>query len=134
MAVVYYGLYAGLVSVFFHPCLGCLAGGVLFQGWRLLRTDPPVALMGIVADLWKNQQFLDDFTPDEKYIFLYCLTNPHRSFCGCYEITITQIARKTGLRRVYVRSVPDRLQRVYKVLVFNDSTAEMLLVDWIEDS
>lgn len=90
--------------------------------------------MGIVADLWENHNFLNEFTPEEKYIFLYCLTNPHRSFCGCYEITITQIANETGLRRIHVRSVLDRLQRVHKVLVYNDLTKELLLADWLEDT
>lgn len=90
--------------------------------------------MGIVADLWEDQKFLDEFTPDEKYVFLYCLTNPHRSYCGCYEISISQISNETGLKRRHVRYILERLQCGHRVLVYNDPTKELLIVDWLEDT
>ena len=49
-----------------------------------------------------NTSFWDDpyieiLTKDEKYLFLFLLTNPHTNIAGIYEISVKKIAFYTGL-------------------------------------
>ena len=50
----------------------------------------------ISMDFWTDSKVVDDFTPEDRYIYLYCMTNPHTNLCGCYEVSIKQIANETG--------------------------------------
>lgn len=45
----------------------------------------------ISMDFWTDSKVVDDFTPEDRYIYLYCMTNPHTNLCGCYEVSIKQI-------------------------------------------
>lgn len=31
----------------------------------------------ISMDFWTDSKVVDDFTPEDRYIYLYCMTNPH---------------------------------------------------------
>ena len=42
----------------------------------------------ISMDFWTDSKVVDDFTPEDRYIYLYCMTNPHTNLCGCYEVSI----------------------------------------------
>ena len=34
---------------------------------------------------WTDNKVIDEFTPEDKYFYLYLLTNPQTNLCGCYE-------------------------------------------------
>lgn len=40
----------------------------------------------VSTSFWDDSKVVDDFTPEDKYIYLYCMTNPHTNLCGCYEV------------------------------------------------
>ena len=42
----------------------------------------------ISTNFWMDGKVEDDFTPEDKYAYLWCLTNPHTNLCGCYEVSI----------------------------------------------
>ena len=50
----------------------------------------------ISINFWTDSKIDDDFTPEDKYFYLYLLTNPHTNICGCYEISMKQMERETG--------------------------------------
>ena len=50
----------------------------------------------ISTNFWMDGKVEDDFTPEDKYAYLWCLTNPHTNLCGCYEVSIKQIAHELG--------------------------------------
>lgn len=31
----------------------------------------------VSTSFWEDNKVVDDFTPEDKYIYLYCMTNPH---------------------------------------------------------
>lgn len=78
---------------------------------------------------WSDTKIADDFTAKDKYLYLYFLTNPHTNLCGCYEISISQIALETALDKKEINQLIDRLQNVHKVIVFSDDTKEVLLLN-----
>ena len=37
----------------------------------------------ISNSFWTDSKVDDTFTPEDKYFYLYLLTNPHTNICGC---------------------------------------------------
>ena len=63
----------------------------------------------ISMDFWTDSKVVDDFTPEDRYIYLYCMTNPHTNLFGCYEVSIKQIANETGYNNDSVERLLKRL-------------------------
>lgn len=84
----------------------------------------------VSQSFWTDSKIDDDFTPEEKYFFLYLLTNPHTSVCGCYEISMKQMERETGYNCDTVSRLISRMQDVHKVIRYDDQTKEVLIVNW----
>ena len=84
----------------------------------------------IPLKFWQDRKVSDDFTPDDRYIFLYLLTNPHTNLCGCYEISEQQISRETGLDIERVTLTIDRLWQQHQVIMFDVDKSEVLITNW----
>lgn len=78
---------------------------------------------------WSDTKIADDFTAKEKYLYLYFLTNPHSNLCGCYEISISQIALETAIEKKEIPELIARLQDAHKVILFSKDTKEVLLLN-----
>ncbi|MFQ8761827.1 MAG: hypothetical protein ACLSAF_22510 [Intestinimonas sp.] len=72
----------------------------------------------------------DDFTPEDKYGYLWCLTNPHTNLCGCYEVSIKQIAHELGYNTDTVERLLKRLDGAHNVIRYNAPTKELLVLNW----
>ena len=79
---------------------------------------------------WTDNKVEDDFTPEDKYFYLYLMTNPQTNLCGCYEVSFSQITRQTGYNKETIMRLIDRFENVYKVIRYNESTKEILLLNW----
>ena len=84
----------------------------------------------ISISFWSDQKIDDDFTPEDKYFYLYLLTNPHTNICGCFEISWKQLSSETGYTRETIAKLIDRMQRIHHVIRFDESTMEILLLNW----
>lgn len=84
----------------------------------------------IRISFWTDTKVSDDFTPEDKYFYLYLLTNPHTNLCGCYEISFKQAALETGYDVTAIRSLIRRFEQVHKVLRFSEDTREVLILNW----
>jgi len=72
----------------------------------------------------------DDFTPEDKYFYIYLLTNPQTNICGCYEVSYSQMTRQTGYNKETIDRLFERFENIHKVIKFNRSTKEILLINW----
>lgn len=79
---------------------------------------------------WTDTKVADDFTPEDKYFYLYILTNPHTNLCGCYEISIKQMANETGYNIDTITRLLDRFSKIYKILEYSSETKELLILNW----
>lgn len=79
---------------------------------------------------WTDSKVSDNFLPEEKYMFLYLLTNPHTNLCGCYEVSRKQIAYEMGYSVQKVNSLLNSLAEKHDVIRYNDQTNEVLLLNW----
>ena len=84
----------------------------------------------ISTSFWDDSKVVDDFTPEDKYIYLYCMTNPHTNLCGCYEVSVKQIASETGYNEDTVKRLLMRLDRDHNVIRYSSITKELLVLNW----
>lgn len=84
----------------------------------------------IHLSFWTDNKVDDDFTPEDKYFYLYLLTNPQTNICGCYEISYGQARRYTGYSRETIERLLERFETVHNVIRFNPKTKEVLLLNW----
>lgn len=84
----------------------------------------------ISMSFWTDSKVDDDFTPEDKYFFLYLMTNPHTNICGCYEISMKQMERETGYNTDTVKRLLHRMEKMHNVIRYSEKTKEVLIVNW----
>ena len=93
--------------------------------------------MGIkrIVDIsfWTDSK-IDEFTPEDKYFMLYLLTNPFTTQLGIYEISIKQVAFQLGYSIESVKSLIDRFENKYKIIIFSKETNEIAILNYLRHS
>jgi len=84
----------------------------------------------VQMSFWTDPKVVDDFTPEDKYFYLYLLTNPYTKICGCYELSIRQMTVDTGYSKDTVVKLLNRLENVHNVIKFSEATKELLILNW----
>lgn len=79
---------------------------------------------------WTDSKIADEFTPEDKYFYLYLLTNPHTNTCGCYELSPRQMAIDTGYAKETVEKLLDRMEKVHNVIQYSATNKEILIINW----
>lgn len=79
---------------------------------------------------WTDPKVDDDFTPEDKYFYLYLLTNPHTNICGCYEISMKQMVRETGYNEDTIRRLLSRMEFTHNVIQYDKDTKEVYIPKW----
>ncbi|MED4586702.1 replication protein, partial [Brevibacillus choshinensis] len=59
------------------------------------------------TSFWQDG-FVIDLTPEEKYFFLYLMTNSKTTQCGIYELPMRIIEIETGYNRDTIGKLMDR--------------------------
>jgi hypothetical protein len=80
---------------------------------------------------WEDTE-LEDYTPEEKYFYLYLLTNPHTQLCGIYEISIRQMALETGFDQPKVIALLARFEGDLDKIRYNKKTKELAIRNWLK--
>ena len=84
----------------------------------------------IHTTFWTDTKVSDDFSPEDKYFMLYCLTNPYTNIIGCYEVSIKQIANDLGYSRDSVESLIKRFKEHHKIIDYDFQTKELFVKNW----
>ncbi len=84
----------------------------------------------IQMSFWTDSKIVDDYTPEDRYFYLYLMTNPHTNLCGCYEVSIKQVADETGYSKETVEKLFRRMAETHKSVFYSKETKEVLLVNW----
>jgi len=79
---------------------------------------------------WTDNKVQDDFTPEDKYFYLYLLTNPQTNICGCYEISYSEMIIHTGYNKETIIRLLDRFEKVHDLIRFSPETKEILILNW----
>lgn len=84
----------------------------------------------VQMNFWTDTKIADNFTTDEKLLYLYLLTNPHTNLCGCYEISINQMSAEIGFKKETIKRMLERLQNEHQSVIYSEETKEVLLLNW----
>lgn len=84
----------------------------------------------IQLSFWTDSKVVDDFTPEDRYFYLYLMTNPHTNLIGCYEVSVRQIASETGYSQDVVERLLDRMENIHEVIRYSRDTKEVLIMNW----
>lgn len=84
----------------------------------------------VLLSFWTDPKVDDEFTPEDKYFYLYLLTNPHTNICGCYELGEKQCSRETGYNTETISRLLNRFQDVHDVIRYDPITKEVLILNW----
>lgn len=84
------------------------------------------------VDFWNHLNVLEKMNPEEKYFYLYLLTNPQTTQIGIYKITKKQMAFDLGYSIETVHSLMDRFMDHHKLVRYNPETRELAIKSWGE--
>ena len=84
----------------------------------------------IQMSFWTDSKVVDDFTPEDRYFYLYLFTNPHTNLAGCYELSLKQASVETGYSVDSIANLLKRFEEGHKVLCYSRQTKEILLLNW----
>ena len=80
------------------------------------------------TNFW-DDGFIMDLTPEEKYFYIYLITNSRTTQCGCYELPYRFAEMQTGYNRETVEKLINRFIE-YKKIKYNPNTKEILILNW----
>lgn len=84
----------------------------------------------VQLSFWSDRKVEEEFTPEDKYFYLYLFTNPHTNLCGCYELGLRQAARETGYSEDTIVRLVERFENFHGVIRYSKETKEVLLLNW----
>ena len=76
------------------------------------------------VEFWQDA-FVLDLTPEEKYFYLYIMTNSKTSQCGIYELPYRVIELETGYNHETVEKLLNRFVE-YGKIKYSKNTKELL--------
>ena len=79
---------------------------------------------------WDDPLILD-LTPEQKYFYIYLLTNPNVKQCGIYEISIKQISYHTGYNVDTIHNLLELFEELGKI-IHSKSTNEIAIVNFLK--
>ena len=80
------------------------------------------------TEFWKDDYFLD-LTPEDKYFYIYLLTNDRCTQCGIYSFGLKLAAVELGYHPDTVKTLLKRFVEYGKIL-YNQSTGEVMILNW----
>jgi uncharacterized protein YfaT (DUF1175 family) len=78
-----------------------------------------------------NDPLILDLTPEQKYFYIYLLTNPNVKQCGIYEISVRQITYHTGYNKETVEKLLELFVGLNKIVI-SKKTNEISIVNFLK--
>lgn len=82
------------------------------------------------TSFWDDPKVVDEFTSEDKYLFLYILTNQKANQIGCYELSISQIMRDTRLSKAKILKIFQKFEKELQIIVYDNETKEIFVRNW----
>lgn len=83
-----------------------------------------------IKDFWQDRELRRVLTPEERYFYIYLLENSNSNLCGCYKLDISKMSNETGYSTKTINLYLNRFSKVYKKIVFNLETEEVLILEY----
>lgn len=89
-----------------------------------------MAFRMVYSQFWTDPRVMEEMTPEDKFFYVYILTNPSTTSCGIYMITKKQMAFELGYSIETINNLMDRFQNHHKVIRYNTETRELAIKNW----
>ncbi|NMD71276.1 DnaD domain protein [Bacillus sp. DNRA2] len=86
------------------------------------------------TDFWNNPVVSEEMSPEDKYFYLYLLTNSQTTQIGIYKITKKQMAFDMGYSIETVQALMERFTQHHKLIRYNPKTREIALHNWAKSN
>ena len=84
----------------------------------------------IQTSFWSDSKIVDDFTPEDRYFYLYLLTNEKSNQLGSYEISKNQMCRDTGYDLETIEKLLKKFEEIHNIIVYDNKTKEIFIKNW----
>ncbi|MBK1812175.1 DnaD domain protein [Clostridium sp. YIM B02505] len=84
----------------------------------------------VYIDFWKDPMIMEEMTAEDRYFYLYLLTNPNTTSTGIYTISKKQMALELGYSCESVDALMNRFINHHKLIRYNSETRELGLKNW----
>lgn len=84
----------------------------------------------VQTSFWQDPEMVE-YEPEEKYFYLYLMTNPHTTQCGIYEISLKLMSVELGYPIDTVSILLQKFIDRGKIL-YSDGTKEVFLLNWLK--
>lgn len=84
----------------------------------------------IYTEFWNDPKVMEEMTPEDRYFYLYILTNPNTTQSGIYQITKKQMAFQLGYSSESINNLIDRFEKNHGLLKYNPETRELAVKKW----
>ncbi|WP_335871260.1 DnaD domain-containing protein [Bacillus sp. 2205SS5-2] len=84
----------------------------------------------VQTEFWNDPRVVEEMTPEDKYFFLYLLTNSSTSQIGIYQITKKQMAYDTGYSQESINALLERFINRHQNMIYNPETREIAIKNW----
>jgi DnaD/phage-associated family protein len=84
----------------------------------------------VYSNFWLDPTIQEEMTQDDRYFYLYLLTNPHTTHCGIYTVTKRQMGCELGYTEDIVNCLLVRFESNFKLIKYNPETRELAIKNW----
>ncbi len=84
----------------------------------------------INTQMWNDPEIVDKFSPEDKYFWLYLLTNPHNDLTGVAKLSIKTMAFELGYSVEVIKILIDRFANEFKKIDYCEESGEILVINW----
>ena len=88
----------------------------------------------VKMSFWEDEKVVEMFSPEDKYFFLYLLTNPHTNQLGIYRLLPKKAAFETGYSPEVIMVLLDRFENKYRMLKYSRETNEVAIANFLVHS
>ncbi|KMN42300.1 hypothetical protein [Bacillus sp. LK2] len=84
----------------------------------------------VQTSFWSDARVSEEMTPEDKYFYLYLMTNEHTTQIGVYQITRKQMAFELGYSIESAKALLDRFMNHHDLVAYNEETRELCILNW----
>ena len=99
--------------------------------WRFVQGGKLMAkYRHVQTTFWSDPKVTEEMTPEDRYFYLYLMTNEHTTQIGVYQITRKQMAFELGYSIESAKALLDRFTKHHELIVYNEETREICILNW----
>lgn len=88
----------------------------------------------VKTSFWTDRKIVENFSPEDKYFYLYLLTNPKSTQLGIYEFVPKLAAFDLGYSKDAVMVLLDRFENKYGLIKYSPTTGEVAIKNFLTHS